>query len=564
MAHLTLTTAAGLDERVTSRRKRMTRTFAKYDNYRLYCQMLAEFFWPERANFTEDRTPGVDMQEGLYTGTPQVMRRDFGNRVGTVLRPPKDEWFRAVARPEEMMGEDAVRYWCDIVSRQQRRIIYKQGSQFSRAMAIGDQDYVTFGNAVTWCSENRDNTGLLFRNVHLRDCAWVENEEGVVDEMYEKIKMPLDQVARLFGPDKLPREWKRRFDKDDGKLDEVIVARAVFPIVKEDYAGGRKPPTMMKFCVLYFAWDQMRSGESGALGESYCRVFPYNVRRWMPLGEPFGRSLCTSVALADARTLNVSEMATLKAIEMVGDPPKWAEDEAVIGEVDLVPGGVTFVDTTGMGPNSRAPLGVIEGGDPRYVMEFNNRKRADLAIQFFETLWKFPEREMTAFETGERLNMMVQDATPVFEPMEADNTQLMDIVFAKSSQHGAFPPPPDRLIEEGGAEWEFETPVTTGRRRALAYKAKDIIVAVGEARQSIPTFGDHLDTDELEREMIAGLGPENWVLPREVVAEKRGQRAQAEKQARMEEDMLETAKIGASARPENLKALEEALNQGES
>jgi hypothetical protein len=556
MKYPDLTTSAGLDQRVTRCRARYKRLWRDFSNFRSYCQELAEFFWPERANFTTDRTPGTDMQDGLFTGTPQVFRRDFGNKIGTVMRPANEEWFRLVARPEEMMSNDPIRYWCDLVTRQQRRILYDRRANYASTMAVGDQDYVTFGNAVSWCAYNKGGDGLLFRPVHLRDVVWAESYEGIVNEVYERLKMPLGQVVELFGKDKLPREWRRLLEKKDGDFNEVMVIRAAIPIDSNSYEKGRRPPQGMTTAVIYFADEENRGGESGALGESFCEMMPYTVRRWMPLGEPWGRSLCTSVSLADARVLNVAEMATLKGIEMIVDPPRWAENEAVVTDVEMTPGGITYVDTSNM-TNTRDPLGVIQGGDPRHAMDFLQHKRDQMAMQWFENLWKFPDREMTAYETSERMQIMTEDATPVFQPMEADQAMQMDVVFSKSSARGAFPPPPEELMTEGGlVEWEFETPVTASLRKTRALRARNIVDNVQVARQVIPTFGDQVDWVSLEREMIVGMGPENWVLPREVVLEQQRLREEAQMEAQQQEDMLETAKVAASARPENLRALE--------
>lgn len=555
-----LTTNAGLDERVYKARKRSEKLFQAFSNFRIYCQEVAELFWPERANFTIDKTPGIDMQQGLFTGTPQLLRRDLANRIGTLTRPPSDEWFRLVARPEEMMTDDAVRYWCDLVTRQQRRIIYDRNANFTAALSLADQEYVCFGNSVSWVAYNRAETGLVFRDAHLRDCAWSVNEEGQVDELYQKMKIPLGQCVRLFGKERLPKDWQKIFEKPDGRFHEVEIQRGAVPVDPEEYRQGKRPPSRMKVAVQYFTQDCKQS-ETGALGEGFCEMFPYHVRRWMPMGEPFGRSLCTNVALADARTLNIADMAALKAIEMVADPPRWAEDEAVLGTVDLVPGGITFVDTSKM-EGSRDPIGRIEGGDPRSVMEFLMYKRNAMATQFFENLWKFPDREMTAFETSERLEIMTQEATPVFQPMEADNARLMDIVFSKASAKQAYPPPPQSLLQQGEAEWEFETPVTRSLRKARAFKAREILTVVAEGKAAFPELGNQLNVVEMEREMLAGMGPENWIKPREKAEEDAAIQQEAMVEDQQDQDAMAAAQIAASAKPENLRMIEEAVRGG--
>lgn len=548
-----------MEDRAKRAKKRADTLKKQFRNFHQYCQILAEFFWPERANFTLDRTPGVDMQSGLYSGDPQQLRRDFANRVGTVLRPTSEEWFRLTATPEEMMGNDQIRYWCDMVSRKQRRILYNRRGNYTHAMSIGDQEYVTFGNTVLWTAYNRMQDNLIFRTPHLRDCVWAEDEEGNVNELYETMSITLDQALALFGKERLPEEWRRKLRDKDGGLIEVKIIRAAVPIDLDQYEKGRRPPARMKTAIMYLACGSDVKDNEGALGEYFCEMFPYLVRRWMPLGasEPWGRSLCTNVALADARTQNVTEMAALKAIEMIADPPKWAEDEAVVGSFEVTPGGVTWVDTTGLA-TGRDPMGTIEGGEPRSAIDFALYKRNKMATIFFEHLWKFPDREMTAYETSERLQIMVEEATPVFQPMEADNGRHMDIVFSKSDARGAFPPPPESLLEQGQVEWEFETPITTNLRKMRAMKARAMIDDVAVARQVIPTFGDEVNWVEVEREWAAGKGPENWILPREVAQQNRDQRAQAQIEMQQDQEMLETARIAAGAKPENLRMIEEA------
>ena len=523
-----VTTRAGLEASAQRARKRADKLFGDFANFRDYCQSIAELFWPERANFTQERTPGIDMQDGLFTGDPQVFRRDLANRIGSVMRPHGREWMGLTAKPEEMMTSDPVRYWCDMVSRTQRSIVYDRKANYADTMQVGDHEYVAFGNAVSWVTYRRDGMGLVFSGCHLAKCAWAVNEEGQVDELYEKLKLTLDACVRLFGKDALPKQWRDRLRKPDGGLDEVEVIRAHFPVDPEQYEPGKRPLARMKYCILYLVGDaSCRTDESPALGESFSEVFRYHVRRWMPLGEPWGRSLCTNVAMADARTLNIASMATLKSIEWAVDPPRWAEHEAVIDGVELVSGGMTYVDTSQFQGSRRDPFGVMESGDPRHAMEFLQSKRNSMALQFYETLWKLPEREMTAYETGERMEMILQDAAPVFSPMEADNARHMDIVFSLSAAKDAFPPPPEDLMRAGGkVEWDFETPVSIFLKKMRAAKARDIIENVVAGRQVNPEYGDHLNWDEMEREQWSGLGPENWVLPREKVAENRAIRAQ--------------------------------------
>jgi hypothetical protein len=503
------------------------------------------------------------MQEDLFTGAPQVLRRDLANRIGNAIRPGNRDWIKLGARPEEMMNDDAVRLWCDTASRVHRRILYDRRANYTHTMSVGDNDYVCFGNAVSWCSYNKNRDGLVFKAVHLKDCVWATDESGIVNELYETLHLTLDDCVRLFGKDKLPKAWIKKLDAPAGGFDKVKVIRGVYPVREEDFDANRRPPKFMEYVVSYVVGDnECSDSEHGGLGESYCAAFPYNVRRWLPLDEPFGRSPCTTIALADSRRLNVAEMATLKAIEWAVDGPMWAEEDAVVSSFELRSGGITFVNTENMA-NSRDPIGRIQGGEPRFGMEYTDRRRADMTVQFYETLWKLPEREMTAYETAERMEILVQEAAPVFQPMEADLSFQQDTVFDKASRApGGSPynidgPPPDSLVFDGTTEWEFETFIATSLRKMRSAKAQEIIRHVSEARMVKPDYGDHLNWEEMEREALAGLGPERWIMPRQMVKQIKANRAQAERQAQMEEDMAQTMEVAAKANPENMRMMEE-------
>lgn len=553
----------GMEKRAKRARKRSDEAFKTFVNFHLYCQEVARLFWPERANFTEDRTPGIDLQEDLFTGAPQVLRRDFANRLGNAIRPGRD-WARLVGRPEEMMNGDAIRLWCDGASRTHQRILYDRRANYAATMHVGDNDYATFGNAVSWAAYNERRDGMVFSPRHLKDCAWLTDVNGMVNEMFEKLEMRLDLAAKMFGKNNLPAKWQKMMDEPAGDMRKVKLIRAVYPIRDEDFAGDRRPAKMHRFVVSYLVGDDScRDSESGALAENYCGEFPYDVRRWMPLEpEPFGRSPCTVIALADGRRLNVAEMSTLKAIEWAVDGPLWAEEEAVVSAFEMRSGGITFVNTENMA-TGRDPIGQITTGDPRYGEVFLERKHSHMALQFYETLWKLPEREMTAFETAERLELIVQEAAPVFQPMEADLSRQQDMVFDKAArapmgnpyhEHGE---PPEELVFDGTLDWEFETFVSRTLRKVRAMRARDVVQHVAEAKTVKPDYGDHVNWDEMEREAVAGMGAETWVLERDKVDALRQRRVDAARQAQMEEDLQQTADAALRANPENLRMLED-------
>src|SRR3990167_10551870 len=56
-------------------------------------QEIAENFYPERADFTVGVNTGGQFASNLDTSYPIIARRDLGNAIGAMQRPPAKEWF---------------------------------------------------------------------------------------------------------------------------------------------------------------------------------------------------------------------------------------------------------------------------------------------------------------------------------------------------------------------------------------------------------------------------------------------------------------------------------------
>ena len=56
-------------------------------------QVLAEHFYPERADFTNTRNVGAELSDQLVDSYPILVRRDLANSFGAMLRDG-DTWFK--------------------------------------------------------------------------------------------------------------------------------------------------------------------------------------------------------------------------------------------------------------------------------------------------------------------------------------------------------------------------------------------------------------------------------------------------------------------------------------
>jgi hypothetical protein len=540
-------------ERAKKWKARGDQLFTEKDSFNALFQAQAEIFYPERADFFGDRAYGDERYDGIFTSVPQRMRRDMANNLGAMLRPRGKEWFKCVVRPDALMEPKPHKQWLERSTRTLRNIVYYAPANFTRAMAEGDNDYVCFGNAIIRHTYNQDRTGLLFSCVHLKDCAWAENHEGQVDELHDRMNLTLKQAVGLFGKDNLPKEWRDKCDEHPEQ--KVKVQRCVAPLELYDYEKGERPRKQAKYLSIYMACE-VDEKEAG-LGEGYFNWFPYLVRRWMTVsGEAYGRSPCAGVALADARTLNVAQQALLKSVEWKVDPPKVAAHDAVVGEINLRAGAITYYDATAMGDGNRKVIENLESGDPRFGIELTDRLQLAIGRSFFQDLLKLPEKQMTAYEAGKWIEEYVRSAAPVFEPMEAENATLMDGVFERSAEQGAFEEAPEPL-QGAGINFEFETPLSQAYRELRAQQASQLVTDMAVQAELSPDSLDNIDWDEVTRGRMETL-PTDWARDPELVKQMRDSRQQAQAEETAKQEAAVGMDMALKAKPENMKMLEQA------
>jgi hypothetical protein len=527
--------------------ERGDRAFTRQGNWLHLCQAIAELFYPERADFTVQTTPGDERYWDIFDEEPMLLRRDLANQIGAQMRPRGSDWFKAKAYPRHLNKSENVRIWCEEATETMRDVMYAAGTNFTKAFSQSDNDYVAFGTSIMTHTYNRERTGLVFECLHPRDCAWEENSDGVIDVMHERMRRTMAQIDQLGFV--IPKEWMERYQKDVNT--EVEVRRCVYPVeyYQADGGGkagangeGRRVPRMARFVVMYIAHDCKAELKTKSGAVPFFRTWPYLVRRWSTVsGEPFGRSPCTSVALATARMLNQAQLSVIESLEKLVNPPLLAPDDGIVGEVQIRANGITFYDPT-LEYGSRKPIEALEVGRPDFGMEFAAERRAFLARAFLQNMIRFPQvtKKMTAYEASKIWDQYIAEAAPVYEPMEQENSQLMEGVFERImdadgpagpeyGRWGGFAEPPEELMGAYGSaeiKFEFETPLSEAHRRRKLEKA---IEANGYMQSRLALNAgivDLVDQDEMDGEALKAILPAKAIRKTEDVAAMREQKQQ--------------------------------------
>lgn len=483
--------------------------FTKRVSFMKLLQDIAEQFYVERADFTVGRSLGDDFAAHLTTSYPMMARRDLGNSFSGMLRPTGAEWFE-MATAQDIKSRDA-KAWLEWATGTQKRAMYDRRSQFVRATKEGDHDFAAFGQAVLSVNVNKNRDGLLFRNWHIRDVAWCENEEGVIDTVFRKWKPQIRVLNELFKGNIAP-QLLRRMQKDP--YAEVEVMHIEIP------SGSMETKFRNPYVSLYIDTENHYCMEEIGIWD-----MTYVIPRWQTVsGSQYAYSPATVCALPDARLIQAMTLTLLEAGEKAVNPPMIAVQEAIRSDAALYAGGITWVDAAydeRLGEVMR-PLNIDKSGLPLGI-ELHDKVHEAIKEAFYLNKLSLPimAGDMTATEVSQRVQEYIRQALPLFEPMESEyNGALCERAFEVLLRNGAFGAPetiPDELRGQE-IQFRFESPLQEAGERKKAQTFVEATQILGAAAQIDPQALMVFNVKRALRDALGGTGaPAEWTNSEEEV-----------------------------------------------
>lgn len=504
-------------------------------------QELAENFYPQRADFTINRYIGEEFAEHLYSSYPVLVHRDLSNSFAAMLRPRAKQWFRVSVDDEDTLSHEG-KMWLEWATKRQKQAMYDRKSMFIRATTEGDADFALTGQ----CCISReivyhaDIPHLLYRCWHLRDVAWAEKADSAIGEIYIKWKPTIKQLKEMN------LKLHHNIEKQSG-IQTLQKANCMRLVVSTDiYQGQNGEGRGYPWMIVYLDVDNFHiMGEIGLFSHGF------TLPRWQTVsGSQYAYSPAAVAGLPDARLLQAMSLTLLEAGEMSVRPPMVATQDALRSDIQLYSGGITWADAdyderTGdvLRPITQDRRGLPHGFEQR------DNQMAMLAEAFYLNKLTLPppEGEMTAFETGQRVEEYVRQALPLFEPMEHEyNGQLCEDTFDGLLRAGYFGSVQDMPRELRGRDvhFKFVSPLHDAIERKDASTFMESAQLIAMAMELDPSASAHWDTGSALRAALEGIGVEHRHLRspeqvEEILAEGR-------RQAEMQEQM-EMAKDGAVA-----------------
>ena len=500
-------------------------------------QEIAENFYPERADFTFRRDTGDQFAEYLSTSYPIVVRRDLGDQLGVMLRPTSKSWFHMVPTDTTLETHEA-KSWLQWAEGLQKRAMYDRKTRFSRATKEGDHDFATFGQTAISVRLNREANALLYRCWHLRDMAWLENENGEITIIARRWKPYAKDLQRIFRNKNHPSLTQ----KADRSPFEIVECYHI--VVEQDLYddNSRTRP----FWSIYYDKTHDHLLEAIPVWNK-----EYVIPRWQTVsGSQYAYSPATITALPDARVIQAMTYTLLEAGEKATNPPLVATQDAVRSDVSIYAGGITWVSEEydeRLGEALR-PLSQDLRGLPIGI-DMQRDSRAMLRDIFFLNKLALPQRgpEMTAYEIGQRVQEYIRGAIPIFEPMEMEyNGAICELTFDTLMRAGTFGNPVNipHVLRGADIQFRFESPLHDAveqQKGQLFMEAKEMLVhALAIDRSS----GAVINAVDAIRDTLTGIGvPAKWMNSEEQVRSIQDR----QRQTMDMQQMLQSAEQGSKA-----------------
>lgn len=510
---------------------RSNNLFSKRASLLSLWQEQADNFYVERADFTTERSLGTDFASHLTSSYPLLVRRDLGDQISSILR--NEDWFElSVSNEENLTTIDE--QWLERATKIQYRAMYDIKSNFVRATKEGDHDWATFGQCVITPEIDWNNMRLLYRCWHLRDVAWVEDYSQQICEVHRRWKSSPYDLMRLY-KDKCHEKIKERAKKepfaDIDCLHVVMESEQYY-----DHKDVRK-----KYVALTIDVENkcvMEEVQKSRLG--------YVIPRWKTVsGSQYAFSPATVIALPDARLIQSMALSMLEAGELAVRPPLITIPDLIREDVNYFAGGITkaAIDDDRQLKDVLAPI-LQDRGGINFGLDLMKDTRDLISSAFYINKLSLPpaDKEMTAYETSERVKEYIRNAIPLFEPLNTNyNGELCEETFELLMSVRAFGPleniPPNLRSQE--TKFKFRNALQEASDRKKGGKLQMALQITAETMELDPNAGVVLDAPTALRDALHGIGaPADWLVDEEEANEILAQRQQAA-QAAQESAMLQ-------------------------
>lgn len=512
---------------------------------------LSEFILPRRSRFlVTDNNKGdrrnlkiIDSTATLAAGT---LRAGMMSGITSPARP----WFKLTVADKKLAESYNVKAWLADVEEKISSMFTR--SNLYRALPVVYGDIGVFGTGAILVEEDYENV-MRFYPLPLGSYS-IANGANLTSCVFTRsLQMTVRQIVEEFGTDKETGEitWDNISDEvlrlweNDNLEAKITVSHCIKP--NDKYKPNSPLSKDKKFVSVYYEVGAATNAKFK--DDLFLRVkgydsFPVLTPRWETTGEDtYGTSCPGMNALGDIKALQMMQRRKSQAIDKIVNPAMTGPSSLRNQKTSILPGDVTYVDTTtgqqGFRPAHEVNLRI--GELTMDIKEHQQRIDKSFYVDLFLMLANSDRRQITAREIEERHEEKLLALGPVLEQLNQDLLDpLIELAFEFMIRQDRLDAPPEEL--EGERLKVQYVSIMAQAQRSLGIAGTERFLGfVAQIAQFKPEVLDNVDVDEIVQDYGDMLGTNvKYLKPFDEVQAIRAQKAQIEQQARQAE-MLQAA-----------------------
>lgn len=508
--------------------------FERFRPYRNLNQSIAENFYLMRADFTQ--TLNLEEFAGdLMDSYPVQARETLGNAIEAMLR--QGPWFSVRTGNDDVDKRPGNMVSLNRATAALRSTVYHPSSNFGSATKETDMDWVSFGGFVMSIEAAANLSHLVYKPWHLRDCAWLVDEDGRVDTVFRNMRMTARDIMRKVRAG----TWKGDVSQSivtaerQDPLREFMLRHILMP-TDDLYGGSLADVKRVKhpFLSIYIDVENRTY-----LHEAGAPVFNYVVGRQRTLtGLPFGFSPMSINTLADARMIQDMALVMIEQGQKAVDPPTITSGSVFVRDMNFYAGGNTEVD---LEPDQK--LGdvftTLDTGNISVGLEMKQDVRFLIAEGWLLNKLTLPTlRDMRELEVQVRTDEFRRAALPFFQPIEPNyHGEVLGTSFDMGLHLGLIRPEVFNS-ELAGKELVFgyATPLNEADGLKVVQKYYEAVNLTAAGAEIDPTIKNLFDARQAYEDALTQGTMAEWLIPEE-------EREEADRQANIQSGLAQAAQI---------------------
>lgn len=507
--------------------------------------------WQEQADYLapdKGRWNSTDVNEGkrrdqkIINGSGRAAAKILASGMFSGMTSPSRPWFKLATPDVGMMEFGPVKTWLH-QAEQAMQDVFARSNLYNVLPTLYGELGVFGTGAIAVMPDQQEF--LRCYSFPAGSYMAATSARQQVDTLYREFKMTARQMAQQFGESAMSGTARSVLANNPDSWIEVC--HAIEP--NDDRQPGRPDNRNMAMRSVY--WEKGGDRDQ-VLRSSGFNAPPHMVPRWDVNGEDVYGYGPGSVAIGDAKALQLFERRKAELLEKGVRPPMGAPASLRGQRASILPGDITYLDNSNVGQKFE-PLYIV---DPTWLTALRGEieaceRRIDGAF-FVDLFLMISQMDdvRTATEIAARKEEKMLMLGPVLERM---NDELLDPLIDRAFQmmleqsvprwSGLLPgspmlPPPPQELAGMDLKIEYVSILAQAQKTLGVAGIERTVSFAGNLAGIYPEVVDKVDFDQAIDEYAAMLGvPPTIIRPDDTVAQIRQSRAEAAQQQQAMEQM---------------------------